>query len=157
MSAAIKPMSEPGAVATGSNIQPEIEKQIGDTQLPNSRRIYIDGQPTGVRVPFREIDQNPTRNFDNSLEENPPVRVYDTSGPYGDPSTLCDVREGLPALRREWIVGRGDVEEYEGRDLQPIDDGYLTFDAANHARQKEKGRLEDFPALQRTPLRAKPG
>jgi phosphomethylpyrimidine synthase len=132
-----------------------------ETTLPNSRRIYIDGQQKGVRVPFREIDQNPTRNFDNTLEENPPVRVYDTSGPYGDPSIHCDVREGLVALRREWIVGRGDVEEYEGRDLQPIDDGYLTFDAANQARTKEKAlglnRLEDFPALRRTPLRAKKG
>ena len=52
---------------------------------------------------------------------------------------------------------RGDVEEYEGRALQPIDDGYLTFDAANQARQKEKGRLEDFPRCNRTPLRAKKG
>src|SRR6266404_1010 len=132
-----------------------------DTQLPNSRRIYIDGQQHGVRVPFREIDQNPTRNFKGELEENPPVRVYDTSGPYGDPSIESDVREGLRALRREWIIGRGDVEEYEGRELQPIDDGYLTFDAANQARQKEKAkslnRLEDFPALRRTPLRAKQG
>jgi len=84
--------------------------------LPNSRRIYSDGKQPGVRVPFREIDQNPTRNFDNSLEANPPVRVYDTSGPYGDPATRCDVREGLTALRREWIVGRADVEEYQGRE-----------------------------------------
>src|SRR6266852_7572935 len=128
-----------------------------ENALPNSRRVYIDGQQPGVRVPFREIDQNPTRNFDNTLEENPPVRVYDSSGPWGDPSMNCDVRDGLPALRSDWIVGRGDVEEYEGRDLQPIDDGYLTFDAANQARQKEKGRLEDFPALRRTPLRAKKG
>jgi phosphomethylpyrimidine synthase len=127
------------------------------TQLPNSRRIYIDGQQPGVRVPFREISQNQTRNFDGTLEENPPVRVYDTSGPYGDPAATCDVREGLSGLRRDWIVGRDDVEEYEGRELKPIDDGYLTFDAANQARQREKGRLEDFPALQRTPLRAKPG
>ncbi|HEV8589532.1 MAG TPA: phosphomethylpyrimidine synthase ThiC [Pyrinomonadaceae bacterium] len=128
-----------------------------DQSLPNSRRIYIDGQQAGVRVPFREIDQNPTRNFKNELEDNPPVRVYDTSGPYGDPSVATDVGEGLKPLRRDWIVGRGDVEEYEGRAIQPIDDGYLTFDAANQARQKEKGRLEDFPALRRTPLRAKKG
>src|SRR5437764_3303631 len=128
-----------------------------DTQLPNSRRINIEGTQSGVRVPFREIDQNPTRNFRDELEENPPVRVYDTSGPYGDPTIECDAREGLNQLRREWIVGRGDVEEYEGRLIQPIDDGYLTFDAANHARQKDKGRLEDFPALLRTPLRAKQG
>src|SRR5258706_13807664 len=68
-----------------------------------------------------------------------------------------DVREGLTELRREWILSRGDVEEYEGRARQPIDDGYLTFDSANQARTKEKGRLEDFPALRRTPLRAKTG
>ncbi|HEY3038201.1 MAG TPA: phosphomethylpyrimidine synthase ThiC [Pyrinomonadaceae bacterium] len=128
-----------------------------EPQLPNSRRIYIDGEQPGVRVPFREISQNPTRSFNNTLEENPPVRVYDTSGPWGDPSVGGDVREGLPSLRRHWLLVRGDVEAYEGRALQPIDDGYLTFDAANQARQKEKGRLEDFPALRRTPLRAKPG
>jgi phosphomethylpyrimidine synthase len=145
MSAAAK--SVPGAVATG------LTKP--DTQLPNSRRIYIDGQQPGVRVPFREIDQNPTRNFKNELEQNPAVRVYDTSGPYGDPSVRTDVREGLTQLRREWIVGRGDVEEYEGRTIQPIDDGYLNFEAAQTAR--DKGRLEDFPTLRRTPLRAKKG
>jgi len=139
MSAAIKPLLDPST----------------DQSLPNSRRIYVEGTQSGVRVPFREIGQNPTRNFKNELEDNPPVRVYDTSGPYGDPSTATDVREGLPELRADWIVGRGDVEEYEGRLLQPIDDGYLTFDAANQARTKEKGRLEDFPALRRTPLRAK--
>jgi phosphomethylpyrimidine synthase len=139
--------SEPGAMATGSN----------DKQLPNSRRIYVEGTQSGVRVPFREIDQNPTRNFKNELEENPPVRVYDTSGPYGDLSVATDVSEGLKPLRHEWIVNRGDVEEYEGRSIQPIDDGYLTFDAATQARQREKGRLEDFPALRRTPLRAKKG
>src|SRR5438552_631499 len=134
----------------------QVEK-IEQPQLPNSRRIYIEGEQPGVRVPFREIDQNPTRNFKGEFEENPPVRVYDTSGPYGDPSIHCDVREGLRALRREWIASRGDTEEYEGRAIQPIDDGYLTFDAANHARQKEKAKLEDFPALRRTPLRAKKG
>ena len=64
----------------------EPENQISNEKpLPNSRRIYIDGTQPGVRVPFREIDQNQTRNFDGTLEENPPVRVYDTSGPWGDP------------------------------------------------------------------------
>src|SRR5437870_9377484 len=91
-----------------------------DKPLPNSRRLYIDGKQPGVRVPFREISQNQTRGFNNTLDENPPVRVYDTSGPYGDPAIHCDVREGLPELRREWIVGRGDVVEYEGRSVQPI-------------------------------------
>ena len=145
MSAAVKPADN------------ETTPVNNDKPLPNSLRVYVDGKQRGVRVPFREISQNQTRNFDNSLVDNAPVRVYDTSGPWGDPSVRGDVREGLPSLRRHWILGRGDVEEYEGRDLQPIDDGYLTFDAANQARQKEKGRLEDFPALRRTPLRAKPG
>jgi len=154
MSAAIKPENE---TASTNNEKP----------LPNSRRIYIDGKQPGVRVPFREIKQNQTRNFNGTLEENLPVRVYDTSGPWGDPSINGDVREGLRSLRRHWILERGDVEEYAGRELMPIDDGYLTFDAAHQARRKEKARnekaqteklsLEDFPALQRTPLRAKPG
>jgi phosphomethylpyrimidine synthase len=148
MSAAIKPESEPRQLGMATGLE---------NQLPNSRRIYIESAQPGVRVPFREIDQNPTRNFDNTLEQNPPVRVYDTSGPYGDSSIRCEVREGLAPLRRDWIVARGDVEEYEGRSIQPIDDGYLTFEAANQARVKEKGRLEDFPALRRTPLRAKKG
>src|SRR5678816_378665 len=145
MSAAVKPLDN------------ETTPVNNDKPLPNSRRVYVDGKQPGVRVPFREISQNQTRNFDNSLVDNEPVRVYDTSGPWGDPSVRGDVREGLPTLRRHWILERGDVEEYQGRDLQPIDDGYLTFDAANQARQKEKGRLEDFPALKRTPLRAKSG
>ncbi|HZE63710.1 MAG TPA: phosphomethylpyrimidine synthase ThiC [Pyrinomonadaceae bacterium] len=142
------------AAITAENETPSL---TNEKPLPNSCRIYIEGKQPGVRVPFREIGQNATRNFDGTLEANPPVRVYDTSGPYGDPAIRTDVREGLANLRRDWIVGRGDVEEYEGRSLQPIDDGYLTFDAANQARQKEKGRLEDFPALSRTPLRAKKG
>jgi phosphomethylpyrimidine synthase len=145
MSAAIKPTKIENAHA-------ETEKP-----LPNSRRVYVEGKQRGVGVPFREIDQTPTRNFKDELEENPPLRVYDTSGPWGDPSVQCDVRDGLPALRCEWILGRGDIEEYQGREPKPIDDGYLTFDAANQARQKEKGRLEDFPTLRRRPLRAKSG
>jgi phosphomethylpyrimidine synthase len=133
------------------------KKPDADTQLPNSRRVYVNGEQSGVRVPFREITQTPTRNFDGTLIENPPVRVYDTSGPWGDPSISCDVTEGLPALRRDWILARGDVEEYEGRESKPIDDGYLTFEAASRARVKDVGKLEDFPALMRSPLRAKPG
>src|SRR5215510_5963277 len=106
------------------------------TQLPNSRRVYVTGTRPGLAVPLREIRQNPTRTFDGKLSENPPVRVYDTSGPWGDPEVQCDVREGLPQLRHEWILARGDVEEYAGRELQPIDDGYLTFQAAEKARVK---------------------
>jgi phosphomethylpyrimidine synthase len=135
----------------------ETPKPTDQDSLPNSRRIYVEGTQSGVRVPFREIDQNKTRNFDATLVENPPVRVYDTSGPWGEPSTHCEVSEGLPSLRRHWILARGDVEEYEGRETKPIDDGYLTFDAASKARTKITGRLEDFPTLRRAPLRAKAG
>ena len=135
----------------------ETPKLTDQASLPNSRRVYIDGNQPGVRVPFREILQNATRNFDGTLAENAPVRVYDTSGAWGDPDCHCDVSEGLPLLRREWIFARGDVEEYEGREQRPIDDGYLTFAAAEKARTKPAGKLEDFPALRRAPLRAKSG
>lgn len=125
--------------------------------LSNSRRVYVEGKLPGVKVPFREIAQTPSRNFDGTLVSNPPVRVYDTSGPWGDNEVCCEVSQGLPPLREEWIRARGDVEEYEGRTPQPIDDGYLTFAAANRARIKDNGRLEDFPGLRRRVLRAKPG
>jgi phosphomethylpyrimidine synthase len=112
-----------------------------------------------VRVPFREIALNPTRTFTGQVEQNAPVRVYDTSGPWGDEDAggRCDVRDGLPALRRDWIVARGDVEEYRGRDVKPEDDGYLTEGAQQFAKAKDKGRLELFPGLRRAPLRAKRG
>src|SRR3954467_13341598 len=82
--------------------------------LPNSRRVYINGQLPGVRVPFREITQSPSRELDGTVTTNPPVRVYDTSGPWGDPELRCDSEQGLSALRREWILARGDVEQYDG-------------------------------------------
>ena len=125
--------------------------------LPNSHRVYVNGTLPGVRVPFREIAQSPSRELDGNLVANPTVRVYDTSGPWGDPDLHCESTKGLPELRREWILARGDVESYEGRGIQPIDDGYLTFAAANRARVKDVGRLEEFPLLERTVLRAKPG
>jgi phosphomethylpyrimidine synthase len=133
------------------------EKLSDEVALPNSRKVYVEGQQENVRVPFREITQNVTKNFDGQLEENPPVRVYDTSGVWGDPSVRGDVREGLAALRREWIVGRGDVEEYAGRSVKPEDNGYLTVGAEEFARGREKGRLEEFPGLRRAPLRARTG
>jgi phosphomethylpyrimidine synthase len=133
------------------------EKRSDEVSLPNSRKVYVEDSKGRVRVPFREISQNATKNFDGRVEENPPVRVYDTSGVWGDPAAHGDVREGLAALRREWIVGRGDVEEYSGREVKPEDNGYLTVGAEEYARGREKGRLEEFPGLRRAPLRAKQG
>jgi phosphomethylpyrimidine synthase len=126
--------------------------------LPASRKVYVEG------VPFREIALSPSRAMDGSLEENAPVRVYDTSGLWTDPETKCDVREGLPDHRRDWIVARGDVEEYTGREVVPQDNGYLTKGAEEYARSRppkggtqNAGALEEFPGLKRAPLRAKPG
>ena len=133
------------------------EKQSDEVNLPNSRKVYVEGTGTGVRVPFREITQNATKNFKGQVEENPPVRVYDTSGVWGDPAVRADVREGLTALRREWIVGRNDVEEYVGREVKPEDNGYLTAGAEQYARGRERGKLEEFPGLRRAPLRARNG
>jgi phosphomethylpyrimidine synthase len=133
-------------------------------RLPASRKTYVETNGSTVnqnrhnlRVPFREIALSPSKNFDGTIEENAPVRVYDTSGVWTDPNAKCDVREGLPGLRREWIVSRGDVEEYAGREIVPQDNGYLTKGAEEIARVKDRGTLEEFPGLKRAPLRAKPG
>ncbi|HVF50970.1 MAG TPA: hypothetical protein VNA19_12830, partial [Pyrinomonadaceae bacterium] len=134
------------------------ERRSDEVRLPNSRRVYVEStRAPSVRVPFREVALTPTRQMNNQLEENDAVRVYDTSGPWGDPDAACDVRDGLPALRREWILARGDVEEYAGREVKPEDDGYLTAGAAEYATTKQKGRLEPFPGLRRAPLRARAG
>src|ERR1700749_1916382 len=140
-----------------SNANENGERQSADVPLPNSERVYVEGKSEGVRVPFREVSLQPTRMPDGRVEANEPVRVYDTSGPWGDPGVKCDVRDGLAALRREWILARGDVEEYEGREVEPQDDGYLTEGAAEFAKNKDRGRLEPFPGLRRAPLRAKRG
>ena len=140
-----------------STTKEKTEQHSSEVRLPNSRKVYVAGQRTNVRVPFREIEQAATKNFSGALEQNMPVLVYDTSGPWSEPSIRCDVREGLPALRREWITERGDVEEYTGRVVKPEDNGYLTVGAEEFARTREKGRLEEFPGLRRAPLRAKQG
>src|SRR4029453_9624822 len=95
--------------------------------LPNSRKVYVAGKlHTDLRVPFREISLAPTKSMNGEIEINEPVRVYDTSGPWGDPSVTLDPVQGLPPLRHDWILKRGDVEEIEGRVVRPIDDGYLS-------------------------------
>src|SRR5438045_3918234 len=95
--------------------------------LPNSQRVYVEGEiHPDIRVPLREISLAPTKDFNGQLEPNEPVRVYDTSGPWGDPNQSPDSTKGLPPVRAEWIARRGDVAEYEGRSVEPRDDGYLT-------------------------------
>ncbi|MEC9363594.1 MAG: phosphomethylpyrimidine synthase ThiC [Pseudomonadota bacterium] len=80
--------------------------------FPASCKIHVDG-PLGVRVPMREISLSATRIADG-LEPNPPVTVYDTSGPYTDPDARIDLAAGLPALREGWIEARGDTEQLRG-------------------------------------------
>ena len=81
--------------------------------LPNSRKMYVQGSRPDIRVPMREISQSDTpASF--GAEKNPPVFVYDTSGPYTDPAAKIDIRSGLPALRAAWIAERNDTEELAG-------------------------------------------
>ncbi len=128
-------------------------------QLPNSKRIYLNGTiHPDVRVPFREISQNPTKSLSGQVDENAPVRVYDTSGPWGDPDFSGNVADGLPALRKSWIRDRADVEEYDGRKAKSLDNGYLSEAHARQATRREKGsQLAEFPGLKRRPLRASAG
>ena len=83
--------------------------------FPASRKVYIEGDKPGVRVPMREIRLTPTKSFKTSaIEQNAPLLVYDTSGPYTDPAVTLDIRRGLLPLRLAWIMARGDVEELPG-------------------------------------------
>jgi len=104
--------------------------------LPASRKIYVGGEiHPEVQVPMREISLHETA-------KEPPVVVYDTSGPYTDPTITIDIEAGLPRLREPWIKARGDVEEYEGRDVQ--------FEDNNADGEK---LVPEFP-IRHKPLRA---
>jgi phosphomethylpyrimidine synthase len=136
-----------------------IEPQSSDYVMPNSQRVYVEGEiHPEVRVPFREISLAPTKDFGGQLEPNESVRVYDTSGPWGDPQFTGDSGKGIPALREEWIRRREDVAEYDGREIKPEDNGYLTRGHEEFASQAErKNRLENFSGVKRKPLRASAG
>jgi phosphomethylpyrimidine synthase len=117
-----------------------------DTAFPASKRIYVQGRiHPSVLVPLREI----------SVKDGSSLNVYDTRGLWGDPAQVCDVRLGLPATRLQWILGRNDTVEYEGREVQPADNGYLSF---KHAAQAQaRGRHESFSGLRRRPRKAASG
>lgn len=109
---------------------------------------------------MREITLSDTKGMNGRIEPNAPVRVYDCSGPWGDPAFTGTSDEGLPALRSEWITKRGDVEEYDGREVKPQDNGYLSGKHAEFASKAERNRLIEFPGLEgerRKPLRASKG
>jgi phosphomethylpyrimidine synthase len=125
--------------------------------LPNSKKVYVAGkQHVDLRVPFREISLAPTKTMSGKIEVNEPVRVYDTSGPWGDPSFRGDVEQGLPPLRAKWIRDRDDVEEIEGRAIRPQDNGYLSEKhAAERNGQKSEVRFQR--SAKNEALRAKSG
>ncbi len=114
--------------------------------LPNSRKIYVTGSRPDIRVPMREVTQADTPTAFGG-EKNPPIYVYDCSGPYSDPQATIDIRQGLPALRAAWIAERGDTEE--------LADLTSEFGRAR-ASDAQLDELR-FPGLHRKPLRAKPG
>jgi phosphomethylpyrimidine synthase len=121
-------------IATKDSFEPHSSEQ-----LPKSKRVYIPGRlHPDVRVPMREIELAPTKSYTGAIEQNEPVRVYDCSGPWGDPDFKGAVEEGLPQLRREWILKRGDVEESD-------------VHSPRSKVQSPKSTIE------RKPLRAKPG
>src|SRR5437660_9527291 len=130
--------------------------------LPNSKKIYVAGKlHPDLRVPFREISLAPTKTMTGEIEINEPVRVYDTSGPWGDPSVTLDPIQGLPPLRRDWISSRRDTDEITGRIPSPLDDGYLSevHRATANGRdesKKDELRIKNFRS-NRKPLRASAG
>ncbi len=116
--------------------------EITRNPFPASKKVYIPGDiHQDIRVPMREIE----------LTNGETLTVYDTSGPYTDPNAQIDLTQGLPAIRQAWIAERGDVEKYQGRQTQAVDNGYKRdTDVPAELLAAEQG-------LKRTPLRAKAG
>ncbi len=114
--------------------------------LPNSRKIYVVGSRPDIRVPMREIVQADTDTAFGG-EKNPPIYVYDCSGPYSEPQARIDIRQGLPALRAQWIAERDDSEP-----LADLSSDFGRIRAADAALDELR-----FPGLQRRPLRARAG
>jgi phosphomethylpyrimidine synthase len=124
---------------TAVDDQPTTSTNGPGTPFPGSRKTYLQGSRPDMRIPMREV----------VLTTGDSVVLYDTSGPYTDPELRTDVRLGLPALRKDWIAERGDTEVYEGRPVQPVDNGLKSHDHRN---------LDSvFEQAGRQPRRALPG
>jgi phosphomethylpyrimidine synthase len=116
--------------------------------LPNARKVYVAGSRADLRVPMREISQSDTHAAPGSVaEKNPPIYIYDTSGPYTDPEARIDIRKGLAPLRERWIEERGDTEvlsapssEYGRARLADAKLAELRFDLKRNARRAKAGR-----------------
>ena len=119
--------------------------QAAIAPFPNSRKIYVDGSRADLRVPMREVRQADTpASF--GAEPNPPVYLYDTSGPYSDPAAAIDIRSGLATPRLPWIRERGDTVELDG-----------PSSAFGRERLSDPELAKLRFALQRTPRRARDG
>ncbi|HKC02001.1 MAG TPA: phosphomethylpyrimidine synthase ThiC [Sphingomicrobium sp.] len=114
------------------------ELKVTTGPIRGSRKIYIGDRGVAMRA----VDLEPSSG-------EPPVTLYDTSGPYTDPAQRIDIMAGLPELRRDWIRARGDVEEVAQREVRPEDNGQLGPDRS--------GGVQPFPAVRKTVLRARPG
>src|SRR5215510_3647831 len=117
-----------------------------ETSQLGSRKVYVLGSTPEMRVPMREVTLSATRTPTGHMEANPPLRLYDTSGPYTDPTFTPELRQGLPAQRLGWILGRGDVET-------------LAAPSSAYRKQREVDPTLDsirFPSP-RKPLRARSG
>jgi len=121
-----------------ADIPARTELAVTTGPIRGSKKIHVGP----LKVAMREIALEPSSG-------EPPLRVYDTSGPYTDPEARIDIMAGLPELRREWIRGRGDVEEVTQREVKPEDNGQLGPDRS--------GGVQPFPNVRRKVLRAKPG
>lgn len=87
---------------------------ITRSPFPNSKKIYVEGKIHPIHVAMREIELSPTKLSNGSLEHNPPVTIYDTSGPYTDENSEINIEKGLPRIREQWILDRNDVEILDG-------------------------------------------
>ena len=126
------------------------------TEFTNSERIYVGNVNGSIKVPMREIKLSPTKKTDGTIEENEPVRVYDTSGPWGDKNFQGDYAEGLPKLRMTWIDERDDAEKILGREIKPTDNGYLS-EIHDRKVSEQKNELPDFDRTDYQVLKAKQG
>src|SRR5690606_36358276 len=86
---------------------------ISRSPFPNSKKVFVKGKLFPIAVAMREINISPTKLSNGNTEINPPVTVYDTSGPYTDENVAVDVRKGIARIREQWILNRGDVEVLE--------------------------------------------
>ena len=119
--------------------------------LPASRKVYVAGDiHKGIAVPVREIDLHPSAN-------EPPLPVYDPTGPYTDPAVAIDVEKGLARPRTAWVKSRGGVEDYEGRDVKPEDNGLKEGGGASgkHLARQFPVRHRPLRALQPSPTRGR--